>query len=92
MQNEGLLDKIEVVFDTEKGIVGERFTALVEPDKSIFSEREIQVMNFVADTFREYTSTGIKDKSHQETAYKKCKDGDIVSYECAKELSISLTD
>jgi len=87
-----LLDKGEVDFDTEKGIVGERFIALVEPDKSIFSEEEIQVMNFVADTFRDYTSTDIKNKSHQETAYKKCKDGDIISYEYAKELSLSLTE
>lgn len=91
MQDEELLDKNEVEYDTEKGIVGERFTALVEPDKSVFSEREIQVMNFVADTFRDYSSTEIKDKSHQEAAYKKCKDGDIMSYEYAKELSLSLT-
>ncbi|MCD6300051.1 MAG: SocA family protein, partial [Dehalococcoidales bacterium] len=85
-----LLDKDEIEFDTEKGIVGEQFTALVEPDKGMFSETEIQVMNFVADTFRDYTSTGIKDKSHQETAYLKCEDGDIISYEYAKELSLSL--
>jgi len=86
-----LLDKDEIEFDTEKGIVGEQFTALVEPDKSIFSKQEIKVMNFIADTFRDYTSTGIKDKSHQETAYLKCEDGDIMSYKYAKELSLSLT-
>jgi len=86
-----LLDKNEIEFDAEKGIVGEQFTALVEPDESMFSQKELQVMNFVADTFREYTSTGIKDKSHQETAYKRCKDGDIISYKHAKELSLSLT-
>jgi len=86
-----LLDKDEIEFDTAKGIVGEQFTALVEPDESMFSETEIQAMNFVADTFRDYTSTGIKDKSHQETAYLKCEDGDIISYEYAKELSLSLT-
>jgi len=86
-----LLDKDEIEFDTEKGIVGEQFTALVEPDESMFSETEIQVMNFVADTFRDYTSTEIMNKSHQETAYIKYKDGDIISYEDAKELSLSLT-
>ncbi|GAI26319.1 unnamed protein product, partial [marine sediment metagenome] len=32
----------------------------------------------------------IKNKSHQETAYKKCEDGDIMSYEYAKDLSLSL--
>jgi len=83
-----LLDKDEIEYDPEK--VGEQFTALVEPDESIFSEKEIQVMNFIADTFRSDTSTSIMNKSHQETAYKKCKDGDIISYEYAKELSLSL--
>lgn len=87
-----LLDKDEIVFNTEEGIVGKQFTALVEPDERIFSEKEIEVMNFVADTFRNYTSTGIMNKSHQEAAYIKCEDGDIISYEYAKELYLSLTD
>ncbi len=90
MHNEGLVDKGEVVFNARKGVVGEEFTALVEPDKSLFSEKEIQVMDFIADTFHEHTSTRIKEKSHREAAYKKCKDGDIISYEYAKELSLSL--
>ena len=86
-----LLDKDEIPFNTEEGIVGEQFTALVEPDESLFSETEIEVMNFIADTFREDTSTSIMEKSHKETAYKKSKDGEIISYEYAKELSLSLT-
>jgi putative zinc finger/helix-turn-helix YgiT family protein len=87
-----LLDKDEIPFNTKEGMVlGKQFTALVKPDRSIFSEQEIKVMNFIADTFSDYTSTGIMNKSHQETAYKKCKDGDIISYEYAKDLSLSLT-
>jgi len=87
-----LLDKDEIPFNTKEGIVlGKQFTALVEPDESIFSEKESQVMNFIADTFRNDTSTSIMNKSHQETAYLNCEDGDIVSYEYAKELSLSLT-
>lgn len=88
-----LLDKDEIPFNTKDGIqIGEKFNVLVEPDESIFSEKEIQVMDFVADTFRNDTSTSIMNKSHQETAYKKCKDGDIISYEYAKDLSISLSE
>jgi len=86
-----LIGKDEIPFNTKEGIVGEQFTALVEPDESIFSEKEKQVMSFVADTFRNYTSTEIMNKSHQEAAYLKCEDGDIISYEYAKELSLSLT-
>ena len=91
MRDEGLLDKMEVIFNARAGIVGEEFTALVEPDKSMFSEKELQVMNFVADTFRNYTSKRIMEKSHKEIACKKCEDGDIISHEYAKELSLSLS-
>jgi len=92
MIHEGLLNKSEILYQTKGGErLGEEYTTLVEPDESLFSEKEVQVMNFIADTFRNYTSTAIKDKSHQETAYKKCKDRDIMSYGDAKELSLSLT-
>ena len=49
-------------------------------------------MNLVADTFRNYTATKIKNKSHQETAYIKSEDGEIISYEYAKKLSLSLPE
>ena len=92
MRDEGLLDKMEVIFNARAGVVGEEFTALVEPDESMFSEKEIQVMNCVADTFRNYTSKRIMEKSHKEIACKKCGDGDIIPHEYAKELSLSLTE
>ena len=87
---EGLLDKSEVVFDTSQEIVGECFTTSARPDDSIFTEEEIKFIDAVANTFREYTSTAITDRSHQETAYRECNAGDIISYKYAKELSLSL--
>jgi len=91
MIHEGLIDKSEIPFQTKDGTQqGEEYATVVKPDESLFSEKEIQVMDFIADTFREDTSTSIMKKSHREAAYKKCKDGDIISYEYAKELSISL--
>ncbi len=91
MQREGSLDKNEIPFDTTRGVVGEQFTALAEPQESMFSEQEIEVMNFVADKFRGYTAKRITEMAHRETAYKKTKDHGIISYEYAKELSLSLT-
>ena len=90
MQREGSLDKNEIPFDTTRGVVGEQFTALAEPQESMFSEQEIEVMNFVADKFRGYTAKRITEMAHRETAYKKTKDHGIISYEYAKDLSISL--
>jgi len=92
MIHEGFLSESEIPYQTKDGEkIGEEYTALIEPDESLFSEKETQVMDFIADTFREDTSTSIKEKAHQETAYLKCEDGDIISYEYAKELSLSLT-
>jgi len=86
-----LLNMDEIPFNTKEGIVlGKQFTTLVEPDKSLFTENEIRVMDFIADTFRNFNSKEIKDKSHRETAYMKSEDSDIISYEYAKELSLSL--
>ena len=90
MESEGLLDKNEVGFNTEEGIVGEQFTVLVEPNEDMFSETELKVMQFVIDTFRMYTATRVMNQSHQETAYKKSGDRGVISYEHAKELSLSL--
>jgi len=90
MLRERLLDKEEILFDGKEDIVAEKLIALVEPDTSIFSEKEIEVINFVSDIFRDYTATMIKNKSHQETAYIKSEDGEIISYKYATELSLSL--
>ncbi|MBI4304383.1 MAG: DUF4065 domain-containing protein [Chloroflexi bacterium] len=92
MIHEGLVEKNEISFDRARGVVGEELTVLAEPQEEIFSQQEIRVMNFVADKFRRYTATRIMDKSHQEIAYQKCKNGDIISYEYAKELSLSLRE
>lgn len=92
MQRDGLLDKKEIVFNTEEDVVGEKLSALVEPDERIFSQKEIEVMNFVTDTFHNYTATKIKDKSHRETAYIESQDGNTLSYEYAKDLSLSLPE
>ena len=92
MQRERLLDKKEIIFDTREDVVGEKLIALVKPDEGMFSEEEVQIMNFVTDTFRNYTATSIKNKSHKEAAYVKSEDGEIISYEYAKELSLSLPE
>ncbi len=93
LDDEGLLNKNETLFQTKEGIVpGNEFTASVKPDQSLFSKKEIQVMDFVADTFRNFNAKQMKEKSHRETAYRKCEDRGIISYEYAKDLPLSLTE
>lgn len=80
----------EVVFDKEQEIVGQNITALVDPDLAVFSEEEILIMDHICEKFRPLGSKGISSLSHQETAYSNTNDGEIISYEYAKDLSLSL--
>jgi predicted secreted protein len=83
---EGDLELNETPFDAERGIVGENLTASTEPDGSVFSRKEIYVMNYVTDTFKDLGSGQIANRSHQETAYRETKDGEYISYKYAKVL------
>ena len=91
MMSKGLIEKNEITFDRSRGVVGEEISSLTESRDDIFSEKEIEVMNYVADKFRDYTAKRIADRSHEETAYSKCEEwGETISYEYAKDLSLSL--
>ena len=91
MIHEGLIDRTEIIFDSTSDIRGDRFTALANPPVSLFTNEELKAMDTVTSAFREYGSKAIADKSHQEVAYKKSKEGDIISYEYAVELSLSVS-
>lgn len=90
MIHENLLEVNEVIFDAEDDIVGENLVALTDSDESAFEEDEIQVMNYIAATFRDFGSAKITRKSHQEVGYRETTDNEAISYEYAKQLSISL--
>jgi putative zinc finger/helix-turn-helix YgiT family protein len=88
--NPKVLDKREVVFNVQKGIIGEEFVNLVEPDLSVFTKHEIYIIDYVCDEFRSYTASQIKERSHKEVGLTHCDVGDFISYDYAKDLSISL--
>ena len=92
MIREGELKLEEIVFDEKRGIVGQNVTALTDPDMTIFSEDEIRIMDYICEEFRDFGSTKISQLSHQETAYRNTGDGEIISYEHARELSIMLPE
>ncbi len=88
--NPKVLDKREVVFNAQKGIIGDEFVCLVEPDLSIFTKLELIIFDYVCDEFCDHTSSQIKERSHKEAGFVACEVGDIISYEFASDLSISL--
>lgn len=67
---------------------GEYFRCDVEPDTNTFTFNEMQVLIQVREMFRQYNATAIKDFSHQEEAYKRTGNSELISYTFAKSLQI----
>ena len=68
--------------------VGEIFYSEVEPDLSVFSDSELEVLLFVKKFFKNFNATQIRQYSHNERGYNETKVGDIISYEYSNDLQI----
>lgn len=87
MLKDALIDKDEVVaYDT----VREQLKPLISCDKSMFSEDEIKVMDFVLSKFKDFKCGEISEYSHKEAPYKDTIEGQKISYALAEELSLSI--
>jgi putative zinc finger/helix-turn-helix YgiT family protein len=85
MGSKGLVEFIEEIYPS--GYVGEVIKAVKAPDLNLFSTGELRVMASVMEDFRDYTASQIQDRSHKENAYRQTRDGEIISYAYANELS-----
>jgi putative zinc finger/helix-turn-helix YgiT family protein len=83
--NEGLLRIVEVDFGDYSG---EYLTALEEPDLSVFSTSEITTLASVKERFADMKASAISKLSHEEEGFRQTSDGDLISYEYARSLSI----
>lgn len=68
---------------------GEVIVAAEEPDPSLFSEEEIEVIQGVAGYFRDFTATKISEFSHEEPGYRKTGMKEIISFDYARELKLT---
>jgi putative zinc finger/helix-turn-helix YgiT family protein len=68
--------------------VGEIFYSEVEPDLSVFSDNELEVLLFVKKFFQSFNATRIREFSHNERGYNETKVGDIISFEHSNDLQI----
>lgn len=84
------IDKEEVIFSNN--IVGEKYTAKMEADLSSFTKDELKAMDYVINFFKRFSAKRLSEYSHREKAYLKTKDGERISYELSKELSLNLKD
>jgi putative zinc finger/helix-turn-helix YgiT family protein len=85
MSSKGLVEFVEQPYS--ETCVGELIKALKAPDLNVFSPGELRVMASVAEDFKAYTASLIQDRSHREKAYRQTRDGEIISYTYASDLS-----
>jgi len=69
---------------------GEIINANESFDENIFSANELETLDFVLNNFKNYTSSYLSDLTHKEKAYIKTANNELIPYEYAKELSITI--
>ncbi len=67
---------------------GEEFKALTPPNVSLFSEEEMETVDYVLKTLGSLNAEEISEKSHQEAGYKETSHRDVILYKYALRLSI----
>ncbi len=86
--SEGVLLMEEKIFDKAKDIIGEIYFSVEEPDLSFFTVEERQCLEQVDKHFQNFNAAEISRYSHEEAGYRNTKEGDMISYEWAKDLKI----
>lgn len=92
MVDEGVLEGREVEFSN--GNTGYRYDLGPKADsvKTEFSEHEKKVLEYVAAELGGLSAKAISDRSHKESAWKDSEDGQVISYQVARDLSLSLPE
>jgi putative zinc finger/helix-turn-helix YgiT family protein len=83
--NEGSLENEETFVGP---YTDDSYKSIREPDLSVFIDSEIETLNEVNNFFKDYSSSAIREFSHNERAYMRTNSGSIISYEYAMDLQI----
>lgn len=75
----------EVIFGDYSGY---NYVSKVEADLSVFSDSELKVLAEVKEYFKSFSSTQIKDFSHNEKAYQETNNSETISYLFSNDLQI----
>jgi len=85
LNSQQAIEPIEEMFPN--GTSGEIIAAIRNVDLSVFSHKELRIMAEVQEHFESFTAKQISDLSHQEPAYKETSNGQLISYNYAKQLT-----
>lgn len=69
---------------------GEIIKVKSPPDKSVFSDTEFEILNFVNEKFKELSTNQLIDLTHNEQAYICTNNSEIIPYDYAKKLNLDL--
>ena len=92
MELDGYVEIAEVRY--KNGLVGEvyRIGPTADSLDITFSSRELRVLQTVAKSLAGLTPREISDRSHQESAWIKTPDRELISYQEAASLSLAVSD
>jgi len=76
------------VKSSEGSFGGELMISLGEPDRRLFNEEEIEVIEDVMGYFKDFTASKISEFSHSERAYSQTGFKDMISYSYASDLQL----
>jgi hypothetical protein len=86
IHEEGLITVEERSFPD--GAIGEYYSTNSAPDIELLSDSELSTLLGLKEYFRNINATGISELSHNEPAYIKTENSNLISYEYAELLSI----
>ncbi len=87
LQDLGVMSKEFARFDNAD-YLGEKLVARQEPETDFLSAHELRCIKFVSDYFCKYSASRISEYSHQEEAYIKTRQQEVIDYHFANILSI----
>ena len=91
MIRENLIKKEEIIFDEEKGVVGEKIIVTTKVKEENFSPEELEVLNYCIHYFENFNCGKISRYSHEEEPYKKTEEQKPISYNMAQSISLTLS-
>lgn len=81
----------EIKSSGREGEMIELLKSQVAPDLGVFSPSEMQVIGAVAHQLEDLSAEKLSRKSHDENAWKKTTDGQLISFEYAADLGLEMT-
>ncbi|HVC80836.1 MAG TPA: type II TA system antitoxin MqsA family protein [Chloroflexota bacterium] len=89
LEQDDIIESEEVLFSTQEGPqTGMEYRARVSFDASMFDEREMAVLRNVSDTFVSFTAKQLRNRSHEEAAWKETEHKHLIPYTFADRLSL----